>query len=141
MTSALDRILAANDKAREPIKMPHRGDPTIVVTYRPLDPDDAVELADVPMTDDRRIRQAATLLAGACIAIQEIGEDGQLVSIHPDGETVTFESAWLATGLGVVEEDWTAEEVVRRFYPGENDVVLTAHLVQRRSGMQIPTPL
>lgn len=144
MASALDRIIAANEKAREPIKLPHRGDPTIVVEYQPLDPDTIVDMDDVPMSDDRRIRRAATLLAGACIGIHERDGDGKLQSIHPDGETVTFASPWLAAGLRVevpAGEDVPAEEVARKFYPGENDVILTAYRVQKASGMQIPNPI
>lgn len=142
MASALDRLLAANEAARKPIRLPHRADPSIVVTYRLVDPDDTTLMDEVPMSEDRTVRRAATLLGEVCIAIEERDGDGGFRSLHPDGDTVTFASPWLATQLGLTGDDWTPADVVAAFYPLATDLITTNGKVMRASGMMYtPDPI
>lgn len=139
MTSALERLIANNEKAREPVGLTHPRDPQVLVRYKQVDLDALDAFEDVPLSDDRRQRKAATLLAESCIEILDTSGD-KLTSIHPDGDTVTFESEWLAAALGVNDEEWAPADVASAFYPVEMDLILTAAGLRRASKLTVPNP-
>lgn len=137
MASALSRLIAANEAARQPIDIPHRADPSIVVRFSPIDVDGLSAAATVPQSDDRGLRQACAMLVASCREIVE--DDG--TSVHPDGDTVTFSSAWLASGLGVGGPDgFDPADVVSAFYPLGGDVMTVFLELQRESGLDRPNP-
>lgn len=114
------------DEQRLTLPVPRWHDPEIVVTYRPLTHDEAVDIGKrtdkIKNTAVRQMAGAQRQLATACVAVEAV-IDGQRYSLRPgdpNGEPTRFD-ADLAENLGV--EESTAGGVVSALFVTDADVL------------------
>jgi hypothetical protein len=114
------------DEQRLTLPVPRWHDPEIVVTYRPLTHDEAVDIGKrtekIKNTAVRQMAGAQDQLSTACVAVEAV-VDGQRYSLRPGdphGEPTRFDTD-LAENLGVEEQ--TARAVVSALFVTDADLL------------------
>lgn len=112
-----------------------RLEPPVYVRFRPISQpaiEQANKRASASKADDAATAANAAVLAGACIGVFEVDEDGAEVSVDPDNATWPQFDKRLARLLGV--KAGKAADVVRALYLTDGDVIATVTKLAEWSG-------